>query len=168
MSSASSKRNAKTKKLMKILEMGEFNGKAVSTFEKDLSIEVGEVDLSEVERIATNQLKLVLPSLERGLANALDAAISSPSWQWFDGSRDIVDTGELKNALNISWNGLKLIVAYDTPYAMLVHEGGYIRPYGNPNATPVYLPGRPWVRSVLLGGGPVPQFDWELAIKNAL
>lgn len=122
----------------------------------------------QLKDIAVAKLKMVLPRVEAKLANALNAAMSSSSWSWKGGSRDIVDTGALKNSLKIEWIGMTAVVSYSEPYAAIIHEGGYIYPYGNKSASPVYLPGRPWVKSVLVGGGPVPQFDWEEAIIAAL
>lgn len=71
------------------------------------------------------------------------------SWTWIDGSRDIIDTGTLQRSVTINMdtgmNG-SIDVTYDTPYANLVHYGGYINPYGNPNIK-IYLPARPWVET---------------------
>ncbi len=83
-------------------------------------------------------------------------------WAWRDGgARDIIDTGKLKASRKITVEGRRIDISYDVPYAGIVHFGGYILPYGNPNAEKVYLPARPWVDSVALGGGPVPKFDFE-------
>ena len=48
-------------------------------------------------------------------------------------------------------SGSEIIVSYSEPYAALIHYGGYILPYGNPNADKVYIPPRPWVESTLKG-----------------
>ena len=171
MSNSSAKRARQTKRLIGAFDDMEKKLTTDFSFGAGLSVEVadiGRIDTRQIRDLAVAQLKLVMPRIEQRLASALDAAISSPVWSWEDGSRDIVDSGELKNSLNITWNGMRAIIRYDVPYAMLVHEGGYIQPYGNPNAERVYLPGRPWIRSTLLGGGPVPQFEWEEAIKSVL
>ena len=144
-------------------------GSGKAGFEIDCSLEVDfDSHMDDIRRIALTKLAIALPKVESSLAAALDAAMSASSWKWNTGSRDIIDTGALKNSLKIDWNGMRAIVRYDEPYAALIHEGGYIHPYGNKNASPVYLPGRPWVRSVLVGGGPVPEFDWRQAILQAL
>lgn len=93
------------------------------------------------------------------LKMALDAALDAPVWAWNSGVRDIVDTGALKASGVVVVRPLELQVYYTAPYAMLVHNGGYIQPYGNASARPLYLPPRPWIKSVLYGGGPVPRFD---------
>ena len=94
------------------------------------------------------------------LTEALNAAMAAP-WGWSQGARDIIDTGELRNSLQITISNGRVVINYDTPYAGLVHYGGYITPYGNASIEKVYLPGRPWVKSTLEGGGPVPQFDFQ-------
>lgn len=66
------------------------------------------------------------------------------TWGWIDGSRDIVDTGALMDSVQFADTGDGFSLYYGEPYANLVHYGGYINPYGNPNAR-VYLPARPWV-----------------------
>ena len=109
---------------------------------------------------AAGRIQSYLPTL---LNNALEASV----WDWprdtvrSNGSiagrtRDIVDTGKLKDSLKVSTKFLKtkttFSITYTAPYAALVHEGGYIRPYGDPRRDTVYLPGRPWVSAVLDGG----------------
>ena len=98
-------------------------------------------------------------AIAAGLKQELDAALKSPVWAWTSGNRDIYDTGELMDSGKVVAMGDRLSVSYSAPYAMLIHNGGYIHPYGNLKARPIYLPGRPWVSSVLYGGGPVPKFD---------
>lgn len=94
------------------------------------------------------------------LREALDSAMESNVWDWDGDSRDIVDTGELKRSLKISVDeNNNLHIVYDKDYAAIVHYGGYFNAFGNKNATR-YYPGRPWVKSVIEGGGPVPQFDF--------
>lgn len=102
------------------------------------------------------------------LRDALDAAISSNVWSWPGGSRDIVETGELRDSLNVSISSNGLSVEYGAPYAALMHYGGYIQPYGNLKIDKVYIPGRPWADSVLLGGGPVSEFDWQTIYSDAI
>lgn len=103
------------------------------------------------------------------LGEALDAALESAVWGWRDGTaRDIVDTGKLKASRQITVEGRNIKISYDVPYAGLVHFGGYILPYGNQNAEKIYVPGRPWLDSVILGGGPVPKFDFESIYEQAI
>jgi hypothetical protein len=94
------------------------------------------------------------------LKQALDDALRSGVWPTRTGAADIYETGELLASGRVVINESGLTIAYDAPYAALVHFGGYIHPYGNTSAR-VYLPPRPWVQSVLSGGGPVAQFDFQ-------
>lgn len=131
-------------------------------------------------KLAGNAAADILTGMEEGvkianeiiaqkLGEALDAAIDSAVWKWRDGGpRDIYDTGKLKASRNISINSNKIVITYDVPYAGIVHFGGYILPYGNPNAKKVYLPARPWIDSVVIGGGPVPKFDFESIYVQAI
>lgn len=93
------------------------------------------------------------------LEAVLGAALSSNVWQTPSGRADIIDSGELLSSGSVTIDQSGVTIAYTAPYAALVHYGGYINPYGNAS-TRVYLPPRPWVESVLFGGGPVPQFDF--------
>lgn len=103
------------------------------------------------------------------LGDALDAALTSTVWEWRDGgTRDIIDTGKLLASRDIQVIGDRIQISYNVPYAGIVHFGGYVLPYGNPNAQKVYVPARPWVDSVILGNGPVPAFDFESIYKEAI
>lgn len=103
------------------------------------------------------------------LREALDLAVSSSVWGWNEGgSRDIVDTGALRDSLTVSRQGKELLIDYSAPYASFVHYGGYIQPYGNASIAAVYIPGRPWVDSVLYGGGPVAQLDLDRIILDSI
>lgn len=104
--------------------------------------------------------------VESYLPSVLDLALDSNVWSWprqtvrQNGSvagrtRDIVDTGELKKSLVINTSFLKTAtkfeIKYTAKYAGLVHEGGYIRPYGNTRAAKVFVPGRPWIEAAMKG-----------------
>lgn len=101
------------------------------------------------------------------LKEALDQALKSSVWSTKNGSADIFDSGELLSSGSVSISESGITIAYDAPYATLVHYGGYIHPYGNTSAR-VYLPPRPWVESVLNGGGPVPEFDFPRYYKEEI
>jgi len=62
---------------------------------------------------------------------------------------NLVKTGRLKNSLAININASTLEISYNVPYAALMQYGGYIIPYGNPDAEPVYISPRPWIDVVL-------------------
>ena len=105
--------------------------------------------------------KKAMLAVANDLEDALNAAMNNPVWNWYGDSRDIVDTGELRDSLNIILDSdSDLHIFYNQDYAALVHYGGYFNPYGNPKVS-LYYPGRPWVDSVLFGDGPVPQFNIE-------
>jgi len=112
--------------------------------------------------------------VEKSLREALDNSLQS-QWTWIQGSRDIVDTGRLKSSLEIkavfSQTKVSFKIAYNVPYAGLVHYGGMIKPYGNRNAADVLIPARPWVTAVLEGSHGQPQFDmrtpFDLGISEA-
>ena len=107
-----------------------------------------------------------MPAIATDLANSLTLSMKSSVWNWRDGTRDIVDSGDLMNSQSVSWNGSSFDISYGTPYAGLVHDGGYIYPYGNMSANKVYLPGRPWISATLEGTGPVPKFDFGESVSK--
>lgn len=110
----------------------------------------------QVQKAHTRACRLMADEFGR----ALDDAMESPVWDWKGDKRDIVDTGRLKESKKIIVDSDGDIhVLYNTKYAALVHYGGYFHPYGNENAK-VYYPGRPWVTSLIKGGGPVEQFNF--------
>lgn len=61
----------------------------------------------------------------------------------------VVDTGALKNSLIIETTQNSVDISYNVPYAALQQYGGYILPYGNRDAQPVYITPRPWLDAVL-------------------
>lgn len=134
-------------------------------FAPPLEVEVGEAKVpsgmaEEIINPLIQEYLDLMPKAATALKNRLDLAISASVWDWPKGGpRDIIDTRKLKNSGSVTWNGKSLVINYTAPYADIVHDGGYIFPYGNKNARPIYLPGRPWVSAVLNGGGPVPRWD---------
>jgi hypothetical protein len=129
------------------------------------SIELRNV--SGIQSLIKDAINKATIEVAKDLKIALDAAIRSSSWDGLQGPSDIYDTGELLNSGEVVADSSGITVYYTAPYAALVHYGGYINPYGNINAR-VYLPPRPWVESVLFGGGPVPQFDFKQYYQRAL
>jgi phage gpG-like protein len=101
------------------------------------------------------------------LKTELDQAIRNPGWSWINGQRDIYDTGQLMDSGTVSIGKNGVTIAYSAPYAALVHYGGYINPYGSGREA-IYLPPRPWVDSVLNGGGLVPIFDFAKYYKEEI
>jgi hypothetical protein len=136
----------------------------------DINIESGEASeaLSDASAIILKAAEDAIPGIIVSLGQALDRAMMSGVWSWDDGVRDIVDTGRLMASRAITVSGNVISIDYDVPYFGIIHFGGYIIPYGNERAEKVYIPARPWVTYVVEGGGPVPQFDFDAAFRDAL
>lgn len=113
-------------------------------------------------------MEVGLENVRLDIARLLPLAMQSGSWGFSNGSRDIIDTGALMRSMQVTISGSSIDITYGEPYAALVHYGGYIQPYGDKSATPVYLPARPWVDAVLNGGGPVESIDYYNIYKKAL
>lgn len=130
--------------------------------------EQADIDTKAIQEMMEKRIESVSGELVASISEALQSALKSSVWSWRGGSRDIYDTGELASSGSVTFTSGRLEVTYKAPYAQIVHDGGYIFPYGNTAARPVYLPGRPWIRSVLYGGGPVDRFDFAGFFKKAL
>ena len=92
--------------------------------------------------------------MQKDLKGVLDASITKYK---------AIDTGKLKNSLEIKAKFAQTKVGfeinYKTPHAAFVHYGGVMRPYGNPNAATVAIPGRPWISDALEGFNLKTPFD---------
>ena len=100
-----------------------------------------------------------LRSLAPEIKDALTAAMNTKAYDWDYGDGDIVDTGQLRDSVQVVADDVSIMVTYSaqssgdgTDYAALVYYGGYA-PYGNPNIQ-VFMPARPWIKHVLVGGYP--------------
>ena len=103
-----------------------------------------------------------------GLNTHLDAMMSA-GWGWTDGSRDIVDTGDLMASGMVNVSGGNISVSYGSSYASMVHYGGYIYPYGNTDIERVYLPARPWIAATFgTAAGPIGPYDWMSVYSSAI
>jgi hypothetical protein len=107
-----------------------------------------------------------------GVTLELDAhlkAMMGAGWGWTTGSRNIIDTGTLMGSGGASFAAGAITIGYAAAYANLIHNGGYIHPYGNTDIDLVYIPGRPWVSATLgKASGPLPPFDWKASFfRNA-
>lgn len=131
-------------------------GKSIKLASK--GVDVGEIS-GKFERAINRASQLIATDLKK----ALDEAMNSPVW----GGTDLIDTGELMASGRVTLSGNGITISYDAPYATLIHYGGYIHPYGNVNLR-VFLPPRPWIESVMFGGGPVPQFDFVSYYTKAI
>ena len=107
--------------------------------------------------------------VESALPALLDEALESNVWSWpgqtfrqngsmAGSTRNIVDTGKLKGSGTVKAKFLKtktvFLIEYKAPYAALVHEGGYVLPYGDSSRERKFIPGRPWISAVLTGQQP--------------
>lgn len=123
---------------------------------------------AEAAALLSEAIEYANERAEIAIRNALDYAVSAAVWGWRDGTRDIVETGALRSSLSFSNTANGLEFWYTAPYANLVHYGGYVRPYGNPKIDAVYIPGRPWVDAVMVGGGPVDPVDLDSIYEEAI
>lgn len=140
-------------------------GKDIITY--NVSMLVEDVDYSDVQRFVNefpDKAKIAhreaLRIMAKDLELALKEAISASVWDWIDDTRDIVDTGALRRTTKVIAEGSELRCYSDREYAALVHFGGYVHPYGDTTRAMFYYPPRPWIHAVVLGGGPVEQFDF--------
>jgi len=82
--------------------------------------------------------------VQKDLRAALDTSITRVG---------AIDTGRLKNSLDIrakfAQTKVGFQIVYKTPYAAFVHYGGVMKPYGNPYAATVAIPGRPWIEEAV-------------------
>ena len=99
--------------------------------------------LKEALGRAPNEFAIIL---DRILREAINAGI----WRLRNGGAgDIIDSGRLLGSQRVTSNGSSIQISYGVPYAALIHYGGYIVPYGDKRQRPIYIPGRPWVATVL-------------------
>ena len=137
----------------------------------DLKMKVPAQALKIIQYEIMDDLKKNLYAGFPAVEAALNEAMESPVWEWngvttkrengdvVGTPRDIVDTGKLKESLQIRANNLGLIVSYNTPYAAIVHYGGITWNGG-------FISDRPWAEAVLLGGGPVSQINWAALLQG--
>jgi phage gpG-like protein len=108
----------------------------------------------ECNQAHIDTLQDLVPEIEAALTNAMN----TKAYDWEYGDGDIVQTGELRDSVDVVADAESIIVTYSaknsdgTDYAAIVYWGGYA-PYGNPNVK-VYMPARPWIKHVLVGGYP--------------
>ena len=133
-----------------------------------------QIDDGSLEEMRASTMKKIEEAHEAGMQAVVEtltvylAEMMAAGWAWTDGARDIIDTGQLLSSASVELVDDGILIAYGTPYASIVHYGGYIAPYGNKNAEKVYLPGRPWVAAVLgEADGPLPAMDWVSVYKDA-
>lgn len=114
----------------------------------DVKLAGSSIEITKkIEEALTRALIEVADELEGALKAGVKAA-------------GVYDTGALLESGNVTVSGTTLTIDYDVPYAALQHYGGYVQPYGNPNAQPVFVPGRPWITNTL------ESFDLGAALKR--
>lgn len=110
------------------------------------------------EQAHTTTLQLLVPEIKQALTDAMN----NKGYGWGYGDGDIVQTGQLRDSVDVHAGEESILVVYSATndgydYAAIVYFGGYIHPYGN-TGVQIYMPSRPWIKHVLVGGGPVPKF----------
>jgi phage gpG-like protein len=138
------------------LTFGEINDGVIDDIKKQLLKNIDKAHRYAV-RAVTNEL-----------SQALDNALDDPGWEWLNGiKRDIVETGALKASKKVyvdSDNDIHIL--YNAQYAAVVHYGGYVNVFGDPDKT-YYYPARPWVIGVLEGSEQIPRFEYEKVYERA-
>lgn len=129
------------------------NGRRIVDIREDTTLGAIRTEIRRDNSLEKEYKKVISKAL-RDVIKLIDAelirAIESRGWE----SGPIIDSGELLRSSRVERSGDVIRLLNDVPYAALIHYGGYVQPYGNPNARPVYIPGRPWIEGVLKGGGP--------------
>lgn len=153
----------------KDLGLDKFNGKKLTISGEidtpSFTAKAKDVDaraaIDQIRKVQQETIQLSASKLEA----LLDSAMASGIWGELG---DIVDSGDLRDSLSVIIEGDSVQISYDSPYANLIHYGGYIAPYGNTNIEKVYIPGRPWVESVFLGNGPVESINVPAIFDEAI
>ena len=146
------------------------------TNSKKARLEAKALFMKGVQRGA-QQIESYIPAL-------LEKSLDSTVWSWprptirangavVGDPRSITDTGRLKRSGKVTTKFLQtktvFNVRYSAPYASLVHNGGYIFPYGDSTRNPTFLPARPWISAVLDGGvGGVESIDITSYMQEAI
>lgn len=152
-------------------KLAKFNGKYQFNM-PSVSFKVGGYKdvlsfFDEYPKAALKAHDLTMARLAIDLKAALDEAMNAMVWDWNGETRDIVDTGALRDSGKVIYDRSKktLSINYDEEYAAIVHFGGVITSGLNPDVAIVY-PARPWITAVLEGGYSVERFNFELVYSN--
>lgn len=144
---------------------------------KNIDLELGSfsIDFGDLDKLfnaaeqfpdaATRALKKSLMIIANDLAATLEENMDLPVWNFNGDTRDIVDTGNLRDSGTVTIDGTDIVISYDEEYAAIVHYGGYVKSGFNPDIQ-IYYPGRPWIEATLTGDGPVPGFDFQKALEE--
>lgn len=143
-------------------------GKVVTKFKIDVKTSTIDKVLGMTEKFpdaARVAFKKTLEVLANDLLATLDENMEAAAWNWNGDTRDIIDTGALRDSGKVFVDGEDIVITYSEDYAAIVHFGGYIRSGFNPEIQ-IYYPPRPWVTATLTGDGPVPGFDFDGELRR--
>lgn len=104
--------------------------------------------MARPQKLDTQKFDRAVAAATQALVNKLSAEytseISSPKWDWVDGSkRDIVDTGRLRASQSVRQiSDTEFEFSWPVEYAAQVHEGTKLKGGGE-------WPARPWTRTAL-------------------
>lgn len=104
--------------------------------------------MARPQKLDTQKFDRAVAAATQALVNKLSAEytseISSPKWDWVDGSRrDIVDTGRLRASQSVRQiSDTEFEFSWPVEYAAQVHEGAKLKGGGE-------WPARPWTRTAL-------------------
>ena len=175
--------------MAKIPKIKDLKFTASFKFSSSSSVKKKGPDTKEASRSFTQGVITGSKEVEASLPSALNRAMEMPIWGPFSpktaylrkngelatsGYRDLIDSGRLADSLKLSTQFLKTKVntkiTYTAPYAGLVYHGGAIRPYGNPSASMVILPARPWIDAAFGEGdkGSTPLIDINEIYSKAI
>ena len=104
--------------------------------------------MARPQKLDTQKFDRAVAAATQALVNKLSAEytaeISSPKWDWVDGSkRDIVDTGRLRASQSVRQiSDTEFQFSWPVEYAAQVHEGAKLKGGGE-------WPARPWTRTAL-------------------
>jgi len=113
--------------------------------------------------------KLAMTKVAQDLKKALDDAMEADVWDWWDGTRDIVDTGALRDSGAVRYNSAddSLSITYGEEYAAIVHFSGYAVSGYNPSVK-IFYPERPWITATIEGTHGITKFPMEQIYTKAL
>lgn len=123
----------------------------------EIVLEIDDSDLASMPDTAATEIRRIQENFINILQTELKVIIDNSIVE-----NGLVDTGNLKSSLIVTTGNDGINIAYTAPYAALLHFGGYIIPYGNQNAKPVYIPGRPWVDMAIA------KYDFNNALSRAI
>lgn len=135
-----------------------------SDFDADISDAVSKLntvvkDLKTVPQKIQKAHDLAMLDVAQSLKDALDEAMEANIWQWTNDTRDIIDTGALRDSGKVTYNrsSQRISISYGEEYAAIVHYGGEITSGFNPEVR-IFYPARPWIESTLKGLNGIEKF----------